>query len=46
MLPKKFSAGVKMEVRKVISASSGPIKNKPYQMGMRDNARLIDVNMR
>ena len=43
---KKFSAGAKIAVRNVISASNGPIKNSPYQIGMRDNARVINVNMR
>ena len=44
-LPKKSSAGVKMAVRKVNSASNGPIKNNPYQIGMRDNTRVVNVNM-
>ena len=45
VLPKKSRAGVKMEVRKVISASNGPIKNKPYQIGISDNARVINATI-
>ena len=44
-LLKNLKTGVNREVRKVNSASNGPIKNTPYQIGMIDNARVINVNM-
>ena len=44
-LLKKLKTGVNREVRKVNSASNGPIKNTPYQIGMRDNTRVINVNI-